>query len=57
MTRPRRLEELLERVFEIQAESADRLAKANAEGMPVTVAALGFEAAGPHKQRVTPPKD
>jgi DNA-binding transcriptional ArsR family regulator len=51
------LEEMLERVFEIQAESADRLAKANEEGIPVTVAALGFEAAGPHKKRVVPPKD
>jgi DNA-binding transcriptional ArsR family regulator len=51
------LMDLLDRVFEIQAESADRLAKANAEGMPVTVAALGFEAAGPHKQRVIPKKD
>lgn len=51
------LEAMLERVFEIQAESAGRLASANEEGMPVTVAALAFEAAGPHKQRVAPPKD
>ncbi|HET6998139.1 MAG TPA: winged helix-turn-helix domain-containing protein [Solirubrobacterales bacterium] len=51
------LEQLLERAFEIQAESAERLAKANEEGVPVTVAALGFEAAGPHRQRVTPEKD
>lgn len=50
------LEGALERVFEVQAESADRLAKANEEGVPVTVAMLGFEAAGPHKQRVSPPK-
>jgi DNA-binding transcriptional ArsR family regulator len=53
----RALAEMLERVFEVQAESADRLAKDNAEGVPVTVAMLGFEAAGPHKQRVAPPKD
>jgi DNA-binding transcriptional ArsR family regulator len=51
------LEEMLERVFEVQAESADRLAKANEEGVPMTVAMLAFEAAGPHKQRVAPPKE
>jgi len=53
----RSLEEALERVFEIQAESADRLANADEEGVPVTVAMLAFEAAGPHRQRVTPKKD
>jgi DNA-binding transcriptional ArsR family regulator len=48
---------LLERVFEIQAESTERLARANEEGVPVTVAMLAFEAAGPHKKRVIPKKD
>jgi len=51
------LERMLERVFEVQAESAERLTKANEEGVPVTVAMLAFEAAGPHKQRVVPPQD
>ena len=50
------LEGMLERVFEVQAESAERLTKANEEGVPVTVSMLAFEAAGPHKQRVVPPK-
>jgi DNA-binding transcriptional ArsR family regulator len=48
---------LLERVLEIQAESAARLAKADKEGIPVTVAMLAFEAAGPHKKRVRPEKE
>lgn len=51
------LEATLERIFEVQAESAERLTKANEEGVPVTVAMLAFEAAGPHKRRVAPPKD
>ena len=50
------LGELLERVLEIQAESAERLVGADEEGVPVTVAMLAFEAAGPHKQRVAPKK-
>ncbi len=50
------LEQALERVLEVQAESVDRLTNANEEGVPVTIAMLGFEAAGPHKQRVVPDK-
>ncbi|HEX5711763.1 MAG TPA: winged helix-turn-helix domain-containing protein [Solirubrobacterales bacterium] len=50
------LEGTLERVFEIQAASAGRLAEADEEGVPVSVAMLGFEAAAPHKQRVAPKK-
>lgn len=50
------LGELLERVFEIQAESAERLAAANEEGIPVTIAMVAYEAAGPHRQRVSPPE-
>jgi DNA-binding transcriptional ArsR family regulator len=50
------LADLLERVFEIQAGSAERLAKADEEGIPVTVAMLAFEAAGPDKKRVIPKK-
>jgi DNA-binding transcriptional ArsR family regulator len=48
------LEGLLERVIQIQAESAERLAKADEEGVPVTVTMLAFEAAGPHRKRVSP---
>lgn len=45
---------VLGRVIEIQAESAERLAKANEEGVPITVTMLAFEAAGPHRKRVSP---
>jgi DNA-binding transcriptional ArsR family regulator len=45
---------ILERVIEIQAGSAERLARADEEGVPVTVTMLAFEAAGPHRKRVTP---
>jgi DNA-binding transcriptional ArsR family regulator len=47
---------VLGRVIEIQAESAERLAKADEEGVPVTVTMLAFEAAGPHRKRVSPQK-
>jgi DNA-binding transcriptional ArsR family regulator len=50
------LGELLERVMEIQAQSAERLVKAGEEGIPVSVGMLAFEAAGPHKKRVIPEK-
>jgi DNA-binding transcriptional ArsR family regulator len=46
----------LERVMEIQSESAERLAKVDEEGVPVTVTMLAFEAAGPHRKRVSPEK-
>jgi DNA-binding transcriptional ArsR family regulator len=51
------LEGALEGVFEIQQASSARLAAADAEGIPVSVAMLGFEAAAPHKQRVAPAKE
>jgi hypothetical protein len=51
------LEGLLERVLQIQAESAERLVADDEEGVPVTVSMLAFEAAGPHRQRVIPQKD
>jgi DNA-binding transcriptional ArsR family regulator len=50
------LEGLLESVLQVQAESAERLATADEEGVPVTVAMLSFEAAGPHRKRVNPEK-
>jgi hypothetical protein len=37
----------LDRVIEIQAESAERLTAAGAEGISATVALLGFESAPP----------
>jgi hypothetical protein len=48
---------LMELVLRVQAESADRLVKTDEEGIPVTVAMLAFEAAGPHRKRVIPEKD
>jgi DNA-binding transcriptional ArsR family regulator len=47
---------VLGRVIEIQAESAERLAEADEEGVPVTVTMLAFEAAGPQRKRVSPQK-
>ncbi len=41
------LNSALERVIEIQAESAQRLASEKTEGIPATVAMLGFESAPP----------
>jgi DNA-binding transcriptional ArsR family regulator len=51
------LEGLLELVLQVQADSTERLVKADKEGVPVTVAMLAFEAAGPHRKRVIPEKD
>jgi DNA-binding transcriptional ArsR family regulator len=50
------LEEMLEKVFEIQSSSAERLAKADATGLSVTVAMMGFEAPMSNDRRVAPPK-
>lgn len=50
------LEEMLEKVFEIQASSAERLAKEDATGVPVTVAMMGFEPPMSNDRRVAPPK-
>ncbi len=41
------LEESLERIFDIQAESAGRLAEAGKEGVSVSVAMMGFETPAP----------
>jgi DNA-binding transcriptional ArsR family regulator len=51
-----RLEAALEDVFEIQASSAERLTKADAPGIPVTVAMMGFEAPMSNDRKVAPPK-
>ena len=50
------LEEMLEKVFEIQADSAARLAKADAAGVPVTVAMMAFERRLGTTARVAPSK-
>lgn len=51
------LDEMLERVFEIQSESAERLVAADAPGIPVSVAMLGFEAAASEDHKVAPSKE
>lgn len=50
------LEETLENVLEIQAKSAARLTKADAVGIPVSVAMMGFEAPPSGDGKVTPSK-
>jgi DNA-binding transcriptional ArsR family regulator len=50
------LEGMLERVLEIQGSSAQRLAKADAAGIPVSVAMLGFEAPSSGGDKVAPSK-
>jgi DNA-binding transcriptional ArsR family regulator len=50
------LEEMLEKVLEIQTSSAARLAKADAAGVPVTVAMMGFEAPPSGDGKVAPSK-
>lgn len=47
---------MLEKVFEIQSSSAERLAAADATGIPVTVAMLGFEAPMSSDRKVAPTK-
>jgi DNA-binding transcriptional ArsR family regulator len=51
------LEEMLERVFEIQAASADRLTKANEAGIPVSVSMIGYETPASEEKRAAPKKD
>ena len=46
----------LERFFDIQAASAERLTKADAPGIPVTVAAMCFEAKLSDQRKVAPAK-
>lgn len=50
------LEAMLEKVLEIQTSSAARLAKADAAGVPVTVAMMGFEAPPSGDGKVAPSK-
>jgi len=50
-------EALLELVLEIQRTSAERLAKADEEGIPISAAMLAFEAASPQRKRIIPKKD
>ncbi|HEX5928464.1 MAG TPA: winged helix-turn-helix domain-containing protein [Solirubrobacterales bacterium] len=50
------LDEMLEKVFEIQSASAERLVAEDAPGIPVSVAMLGFEAASSEDHKVAPPK-
>ena len=50
------LKEMLERILEIQGSSAERLAKADAAGIPVTVAMMGFEAPPSGDGKVAPSK-
>lgn len=51
------LDEMLEKVFEIQGASAGRLVKEDAPGIPVSVAMLGFEAASSEAHKAAPSKD
>lgn len=51
------LEEMLERVFEIQTASADRLTKADEPGIPVSVSMIGYETPATEEKRASPKKD
>jgi len=50
------LEEFLEKVFDGQASSAERLAAEDVPGIPVTVAMMCFEALMSNERKVAPPK-
>jgi DNA-binding transcriptional ArsR family regulator len=50
------LEEMLERVFEIQAAAAGRLTKANEPGIPVSVSMIGYETPATEEKRASPKK-
>jgi hypothetical protein len=50
------LEGMLEKVIEIQSSSAERLTRADAAGIPVTVAMMGFEAPPSGDGKVAPSK-
>jgi DNA-binding transcriptional ArsR family regulator len=50
------LDEMLEKVFEIQSESAERLVAEDAPGLPVSVAMLAFEAASSEAHKAAPSK-
>lgn len=47
---------MLESVFEIQAASAERLAKADEAGIPVSVSMFGYETPG-NEEKPTPPSE
>lgn len=47
---------MLERVFDIQAASAERLTEEDAAGIPVTVSMMLFEALMSNERKVGPPK-
>lgn len=47
---------MLERVFEIQSASAERLTKEDAPGIPVSVAMMAFEAPSSENHKVAPSK-
>ncbi len=50
------MREMLERVFEIQSASAERLTEEDAPGIPVSVAMMAFEAPSSEDHRVAPSK-
>jgi DNA-binding transcriptional ArsR family regulator len=50
------LAEMLERVFEIQAASADRLTKANEAGIPVSASMIAYETPADEEKRAAPKK-
>lgn len=50
------LTEMLERVFDIQSASAERLTEADAPGIPVSVAMMAFEAPSSENHKVAPSK-
>lgn len=51
------LEQMLQKVFEIQAASAERLTAADEAGIPVTVSMLGYETPASEEKRAAPKKD
>jgi DNA-binding transcriptional ArsR family regulator len=50
------LEEMLERIFAIQAASAERLTKADEPGVPVSVSMIGYETPAGEEKRARPKK-
>jgi DNA-binding transcriptional ArsR family regulator len=48
---------LLERVFEIQAASADRLTKTREPGVQISVASMAYETPAAEERHPTPPKE
>ncbi len=51
------LEVLVERVFEVQAASAERLTKAGEPGIQVSIASMAYETPVAKERHPTPPKD